>query len=127
MPTTHADDLLELVLDQRTCLELVDRCGAGTLACTVRAMPSVVPVNVRVTSSEIQVAVDRLQHVERLVGQIVALGAGVAATPRSQGWWVVVRGELCERVGHPRWLLLRPFEVEGRALPATSKGLWWRC
>ena len=127
MQTTHVDDLLEVVLDTRTCLELVDRSGAATLACTVRAMPSVVPVSVRVTRTAIEVGTSHAGDTSRLVGQIVALGTGVAATPRAAGWWVVVRGELYEREGHPGSLLLRPFEVEGRALAATARGEWWRC
>jgi hypothetical protein len=127
MTTTHADECLELVLDTMTCLELVDRSGAATLACTVKAMPSVVPVSVRVTRHAIEIGSPDVGDPSRLAGQIVALGTGVAATPKSPGWWVVVRGELCERDGHPGSLLLRPFEVEGWALPATSRGEWWRC
>ena len=127
MPTTQADDLLELVLDTQTCLELVDRSGAATLACTAKAMPSVVPVSVRVTRSAIEVGTSPVGDASRLAGQIVALGTGVAATPRSPGWWVVVRGELVENDGRPGSFRLLPFEVEGCALPATSRAGWWRC
>jgi hypothetical protein len=127
MTTTHAEERLELVLDTPTCLELVDRSGAGTLACTVKAMPIVVPVSVRVTRSAIEVRAPDVGDTSRLAGQIVALGTGVAATPRSPGWWVVVRGELCERDGRAGSLVLQPFDVEGWALPATAHGAWWRC
>jgi hypothetical protein len=127
MTTTQAPDLLELVLDTSTCLELVDRAGAGTLACTVKAMPVVVPVSVRVTRSAIELGAPDVGDHSRLAGQIVALGTGVAATPRSPGWWVVIRGELVEREGRRGSLVLLPFDVEGWALPATSRGEWWRC
>jgi hypothetical protein len=127
MTTTLADERLELVLDTPTCLELVDRSGAATLACTVKAMPVVVPVSVRVTRAAIEIGLPDIGDQSRLAGQIVALGTGVAATPRSPGWWVVIRGELVERGGRRGSLVLEPFDVEGWALPATARGAWWRC
>ena len=121
------EDTLELVLDGRTCLELLDSCGAGSLAITDKALPSVLPASVRVTSSEILLGVSSCREPERLDGQIVALGAGIAPSPRSEGWWVVVRGELLVKGAGGRTFVLVPYEVEGRALPATGRGGWWRC
>jgi len=121
------DDVLELVLDGHTCLELLDRCGAASLAVTAKALPTVLPTTVRVTSSEILLAVSSCPEPERLEGQIVALGAGIAPAPRSQGWWVVVRGELRAKDVAARIFVLVPYEVEGRALPATRRGGWWQC
>jgi hypothetical protein len=120
------EDSLELVLDRPACLELLDRCGAASLACTANALPSVLPVTVRVTSSAILIGADARADTHRLTGQIVAIGAGVAATPRSGGWWVVVRGELRED-GAAGTFVLEPYEIEGRALPGYGHGGWWRC
>ena len=120
-------DVAEPVLEAHTCLELLDRCGAASLACTTRALPSVVLTTVRVTGSAILLGVGSCREPDRLDGQIVALGAGVAATPRSEGWWVVVRGELRMVDSSARTFELVPHEVEGRAHPAARQGRWWRC
>jgi hypothetical protein len=121
------DEELDPLLDAQTCLELLDRSGSASLACTTRALPSVLPVTVRVTSSQIRLVVDRAVDPDRLRGQIVAVGAGFPATPRAAGWWVVVRGEIRRERGSTRELVLEPSEIEGRALPTDTWRRWtWR-
>jgi hypothetical protein len=114
-------------LDPQDCLALLERCEAASLACTVRALPTVVPVTVRVVQGAVRIALPTTADATRLVGQIVALGAAVPPTPRSEGWWVLVRGELVALPGGGRVVALNAFEVEGRALAAASRGRWWRC
>lgn len=114
-------------LDPQDCLSLLERCESASLACTIRALPTVVPVTVRVVQGSVRVALPTVADASRLVGQIVALGAAVPSTPRSEGWWVIVRGELVPLPGGGRVLALAAFEVEGRALAAASRGRWWRC
>lgn len=129
MQTTASvpQDTRRLVLDDAICLELLDRCGVACLACTVNALPSVIPVTVRITGSAILLGLGAGGEPVRLDGQIVALGAGVPATPRSEGWWVVVRGELRLEAGTRGTFRLDPYEVWGRALPASRRAGWWRC
>ena len=114
-------------LDPQDCLALLERCESASLACTVRALPTVVPVTVRVVHDSVRVALPTAADAARLVGQIVALGAAVPSTPRSEGWWVIVRGELVPLPGGGRVLSLAALEVEGRALAASPRGRWWRC
>lgn len=114
-------------LDPQDCLALLERCESASLACTVRALPTVVPVTVRVVQDSVRVALPTIADAARLVGQIVALGAAVPSTPRSEGWWVLVRGELLPLPGGGRVLALDALEVEGRALAAAPRGRWWRC
>lgn len=113
-------------LDREDCIALLTQCEGASLACTVRALPTVVPVTVRVVGSALRVALPQGADASRLVGQIVALGAAVPATARSDGWWVLVRGELRGPVSAGRVLDLETFDVEGRALPAAPRGRWWR-
>lgn len=114
-------------LAREDCLELLARCDSASLACTVKALPTVVPVTVRVVGAALRVALPPGSDSSRLVGQIVALGAAVPATAHTEGWWVIVRGELRALPGGERVLALEAFEIEGRALPAAPRGRWWRC
>lgn len=115
-------------LDPQDCLDLLERCEAASLACTVKAMPTVVPVTVAVVHNTLRVALPTAADAARLAGQIVALGAAVPSSPRSDGWWVIVRGELVPLAGASsgRVLALDALEVEGRALAAAPRGRWWR-
>lgn len=113
-------------LDREDCLALLAQCESASLACTVRALPTVVPVTVRVVGHALRVALPSGADASRLEGQIVALGAAVPATADSAGWWVIVRGELRGPVGTGRVLDLEALDVEGRALPAAPRGRWWR-
>jgi hypothetical protein len=124
LPPVHVDSS---PLDPGDCLSLLEQCESASLACTVRAMPTVVPVTVRVVQDTLRVALPTAADAARLVGQIVALGAAVPATPRSEGWWVIVRGELVRAPGDGRVLALNALEVEGRALAPAPRGRWWRC
>lgn len=127
MWSTAFETAVSAPLGRQDCLALLERCETASLACTVRAMPSVVPVTVHVVGDAVRVAPPAGSDVTRLAGQIVALGAAVPATSRSAGWWVIVRGELVQLPGDSRALALEVFEIEGRALPAAPKGRWWRC
>lgn len=113
-------------LDREDCLALLAHCESASLACTVRALPTVVPVTVRVVNHALRVALPPGADASRLGGQIVALGAAVPATAHSAGWWVIVRGELRGSAGSGRVVDLEAFDVEGRSLPAAPRGRWWR-
>jgi hypothetical protein len=111
-----------LFLDPDTCWELLGGCGGGTLAATARAMPTVVPVSVSVWPAGICLGFADRAAARLFAGQIVALGAGVAATPRTPGWWVVARGELGRLTGTRTHLLLDVRELDGRSLPEGLSG-----
>lgn len=113
-------------LDREDCLALLAQVDSASLACTVRALPTVIPVTLRVVGPTLRVALPPGADATRLEGQIVALGAAVSATASSAGWWVIVRGEMRGPVGAGRVLELEAFDVEGRALPAAPRGRWWR-
>ena len=113
---------VELVLEPDDCLELLKSCTAGSLACTSRAMPIVVPVLVKVVGASVRLVLGDHSDPERFAGHVVALGAGVPPTPRSDGWWVLVRGEAWTGTGARTELLLDTADVEGRLLPATGFG-----
>jgi hypothetical protein len=120
--TVYAATFLEdVVLDPETCLMLLSTCDAGSLACTVRAMPTVVPVGVSVHSGRVCVALNDAVSAKLFAGQVVALGAGVAPTPRANGWWVIARGELQRVSGSERQLVLETCELDGRALPGNAQ------
>lgn len=114
-------------LERADCLALLARCKVASLACTVNALPTVIPVGVHAVSGGLRVAVPPDTDGTRLCGQIVAFGAVVPITARSDGWWVIVRGELRPVAGVPNVLALEAFEIDGRALSAAPPGGWWRC
>lgn len=120
--TVYAPTFVEdVVLDPETCLTLLATCDGGSLACTVRAMPTVVPVGVSVQAGRVCVALADAASANRFAGQVVALGAGVAPTPRSNGWWVIARGEAQRVRGSERLLVLETCELDGRALPGGGR------
>ena len=123
----HHARAVALPLSREACLALLSQAQSGSLACTANALPTVVPVSVRVSGCELRVALPPEVEASRLTGQIVALGASVPATPGSTGWWVVVRGELHALAAADRVLALTAFDMEGRSLPAAPRGRWWRC
>ncbi len=114
-------------LGRQDALELLARCASASLACTVNALPTVVPVTVHVSKGGLRVAVPRGTDGHRLAGQIVALGAAVPATPHSEGWWVIARGELRPAGGDGAVLALEVNDLDGRSLPTAPRGGWWRC
>jgi hypothetical protein len=125
--TLHPEYAGSCALDPQDCLALLARCESASLACTVRALPTVVPVTVRVLQGTLRVALPTVADAARLVGQIVALGAAVPSTPRAEGWWVLVRGELVPLAAGGRVLARDARVVEGRALAPGPRGRWWRC
>ena len=113
---------LGLVLQPDDCLELLKACTAGSLACTSRALPLVVPVLLKVVGTSVWLVMGDHSDPDRFAGHVVALGAGVPPTPRSDGWWVLVRGEVQAQQGPRTGLVLDTMDIEGRLLPATGGG-----
>ena len=124
----NSDLALACTVDDLTpddCLELLSRCDGASLACTERARPTVLPVTVSVVGSTVRVALPAGTPTSLYIGQVVALGASVPATPETQGWWVVVRGTLWQPPGE-RVLAVEPLEVEGRLLAMAPYRRWLR-
>lgn len=104
-----------------TCLARLARSRAGYLSCSTRAMPTVVPVTVRVLAGELRLELPDAQLAEQIVGQVVALGVGRPRRAWRSGWSVVARGPVSEVPGRPRSLVLDPQHLEGRTLTRTSQ------
>lgn len=107
-------------LPAQTCLARLARSRAGYLSCSMRAMPTVVPVTVRVRAGQLLIALPEAELAEQVVGQVVALGVGRPRRAWRHGWSVVARGPVAEVPGHPRLLVMDPQELEGRTLTRTG-------
>ncbi len=100
-------------LPPQACLARLARSRAGYLACSVRALPTVVPVSVEVRGGQLRLELPDAQLAQRLVGQVVALGVGRRRTLWRRGWNVVARGPVSEVAGVPYAVVLDPQDVEG--------------
>jgi hypothetical protein len=98
------------------CLTRLGRSRAGYLACSSRALPTVVPVTVHVVDGRLLLELPDARLAERLVGQVVALGVGRPRRLWRRGWSVVARGPLSDVPDHPTVLALDPQQLEGRTL-----------
>lgn len=103
-------------LDAATCLHRLARSRAAYVACTTRAMPSVLPVRLRVREGTLLLGPVDPELAEQLDGQVVAVGAGRPPGVLRSGWQVVVRGSLSLAGEGSRMLVLDPRELEGCVL-----------
>jgi hypothetical protein len=103
-------------LPKETCLARLGRSRAGYLACSARALPTVVPVTVHVVAGQLLLDLPDARMTEQLVGQVVALGVGRPRRAWRTGWTVVARGPLSDVPGNPTELVLDPQQLEGRTL-----------
>lgn len=110
---------VDALLEPGDCWQLLTSCRAGMLACTMRAVPTVLPVTMTALRSHLFLWLADPAQADRLNGQVVALGVGEAPTPRHDGWWVVARG-LLTTVGHgSAQLVLDVQEVEGSRVSSS--------
>ncbi len=103
----------ETALSQDTCRTRLAKSRTGVLACTERALPTVVPVDVHLAEGRIFVTVHSARLADQLVGQIVALSVGRNAFRFSRGWRVIARGLLAQPDPNDPSLLLEPYQLEG--------------
>ena len=103
-----------------TCLARLARSRAGYLSCSARALPTVVPVVVRVESAQLLLQLPDAELAQQALGQVVALGVGRPRRAWRRGWSVVARGPLTEVPGDPRVLVMDPQVIEGRYLGRTG-------
>jgi len=96
------------------------RSRAGYLACSARALPTVVPVTVHVLSGQLRLDLPDTHIAQQIVGQVVALGVGRPRRAWRNGWSVVARGRLVEVPDNPTTLVMEPQELEGRSLGRTE-------
>lgn len=107
----------DTTLSQDACRDRLSHSRRGLLACTQRALPSVVPVGVRLHQGRLLVSVHDDAVRDQLVGQVVALSVGRHPSGLRRGWRVVVRGQLGPADDEQdRTLALEPFQLEGVAL-----------
>lgn len=109
-------------LDAATCLNKLARSRAAFVACTRRAMPTVLPVRLRVRQGMLLVGPVDAELADQLDGQVVAVGAGRPAGLLRSGWQVVVRGSLTLAEEGHGMLVLDPQELEGCALTGADGG-----
>jgi hypothetical protein len=109
-------------LDAAACLHKLARARAVFVACTTRAMPTVLPVHLRLDQGTLLLGPVALDLADQLDGQVVAVGAGRPAGLLRSGWHVVVRGALTPAEGRPGTLVLDPQELEGSVLQSGAMG-----
>jgi len=107
-------------LDAATCLSKLARSRAAFVACTRRAMPTVLPVRLRVREGMLLLGPVDAELADQLDGQVVAVGAGRPPGLLRSGWQVVVRGSLSLAEEGPGMLVLDPQELEGCAVSAAG-------
>lgn len=107
-------------LDAASCLNKLARARAVFVACTTRAMPTVLPVRLRVRQGRLLLGPVEPDLARQLDGQVVAVGAGRPPGGMRGGWQVVVRGSLSPAEGRPGMLVLDPQELEGSLLGARG-------
>lgn len=102
------------VLAQEACRERLLHTRRGFLACTSRALPTVVPASLSVREGTVLVTVQDPVLAEQLVGQVVALGIGRRPLLFRRGWRVMARGQLGPRAATDDGALpLEPYQIEG--------------
>ena len=102
------------VLAQDACRERLLHTRRGFLACTSRALPTVVPASLSVREGRLLVTVRDPVLADQLVGQVVALGIGRRSLLFRRGWRVMARGQLGPRTaGADGALPLEPYQIEG--------------
>lgn len=106
-------------LDAASCLARLARARAVFVACTTRAMPSILPVRLRIEEGTILLGPVEPDVADQLDGQLVAVGAGRPPGRMRHGWQVVVRGELSRDGEGTGVLVLDPQSLEGEQLT------WW--
>jgi hypothetical protein len=79
----------ESPLSQQTCRDRLASSRRGLLACTEGALPSMLPVELRVEDGQLLVRTRK-----ELEGHVVALTVGKTAFRFCRGWNVVARGQL---------------------------------
>ena len=82
------------VLSQEACRDRLSRSRRGFLACTQRALPSVVPAELEVRQGRLLVSVRDVVLRRQLPGQVVALSVGRRSSRLRGGWTVIARGRL---------------------------------
>ena len=85
---------MDRVLSQDTCRDRLSRSRHGFLACTERALPTVLPAEMRLRHGRLLVTVSDPARRDQLLGQVVALGVGRRALWFRRGWRVVARGQI---------------------------------
>jgi hypothetical protein len=103
------------VLPAEACLGRLGRARSGVLTYSDRALPTVVPVTMRVVAGQVLLGLPDTRLTELLGGQLVALGIG---RPRGRvlgAWRVVARGVLADVPGDQLSLVLDPQQLEGMA------------
>ena len=102
------------VLAPDACRERLLHTRRGFLACTSRALPTVVPASLSVREGTLLVTVRDPVLAEQLVGQVVALGIGRRSVLFRRGWRVMARGQLGPRAASDDGALpLEPYQIEG--------------
>ena len=103
-----------IVLAPEDCRERLLHSRSGFLACTSRALPTVVPASLSVRHGQLLVTVHDQVLADQLVGQVVALGIGRRSLPFRRGWRVMARGQLGPRdVSGTCSLPMEPYQIEG--------------
>ena len=105
------------------CLQRLGRSRIGYLACSDRALPSVLPVSVRLTGTRLLLTAPNERFARLLLGQLVAVGAGRPPGILRDGWQVIVRGQVDPVAGMTRTVSLDPQDVAGsvlRRVPALA-------
>ena len=102
------------MLSQDTCRDKLLHCRRGFLACSARALPTLLPADLRMRQGRLLVTVHDPVLADQLVGQVVAVGLGRRPLLFLPGWRVVARGKLGPPDGDDNLALpLEPYQLEG--------------
>jgi hypothetical protein len=101
------------VLPVEACMARLGRARAGVLTYSDRALPTLVPVTMRVVGGQVVLHLPDSRLAELLAGQLVALGIGRPRRLVLGAWRVVARGVLLDVPGDQLSLVLDPQQLEG--------------